>query len=460
MPGMVRPNYPPGPPGYRPQMAPHPGMYQRPPGPVPPMKQTAGVKRPPPQGMPSDSQKIKPVKQKKPGDRLLPPSVRDLVPESQAYSDLLHLERKVDYTIMRKRLEMQESLKRPQKIKKKLRLFITNSYHPANPTQQNSTGNWELRVEGRLLEQEALTSNKNPEATSGKTKRKFSTFFKSLVIELDKELYGPDNHLVEWHRQANTQETDGFQVKRPGDRDVKCTMMFMLNHEPAQFKLDLRLARLLGIHTATRSTIVHSLWQYIKTNKLQDANDRIWINLDPYLRQIFNTERIRFADIPGRLHPLLSPPDPIAIHHRISCDPNESTRNKTTCYDIEVEIDDPLKSLQNKFLLDTANQSEIQKKDQDLLHNIERIKEFRIARDFYLGFANNPQAFITDWIASQCKDLKGMQDMSGNPDVERRSETFKEDWVNEAVMRYFYNKLQQRRAELEQAINQQSVKHE
>ena len=50
--------------------------------------------------------------------------------------------------------------------------------------------------------------------------------------------------------------------------------------------------------------------------------------------------------------------DPIAIHHRISCDPNESTRNKTTCYDIEVEIDDPLKSLQNKFLLDSANQVE------------------------------------------------------------------------------------------------------
>ena len=27
--------------------------------------------------------------------------------------------------------------------------------------------------------------------------RKFSSFFKSLVIELDKDLYGPDNHLVE-----------------------------------------------------------------------------------------------------------------------------------------------------------------------------------------------------------------------------------------------------------------------
>lgn len=31
----------------------------------------------------------------------------------------------------------------------------------------------------------------------GKVKRKFSSFFKSLVIELDKDLYGPDNHLVE-----------------------------------------------------------------------------------------------------------------------------------------------------------------------------------------------------------------------------------------------------------------------
>lgn len=31
----------------------------------------------------------------------------------------------------------------------------------------------------------------------GKQKKKFSSFFKSLVIELDKELYGPDNHLVE-----------------------------------------------------------------------------------------------------------------------------------------------------------------------------------------------------------------------------------------------------------------------
>lgn len=33
--------------------------------------------------------------------------------------------------------------------------------------------------------------------TPKQQKRKFSSFFKSLVIELDKDVYGPDNHLVE-----------------------------------------------------------------------------------------------------------------------------------------------------------------------------------------------------------------------------------------------------------------------
>ena len=104
---------------------------------------------------------------------------------------------------------------------------------------------WELRVEGRLIDEDKR-------ADPSKTKRKFSSFFKSLVIELDKDLYGPDNHLVEWHRTPTTQETDGFQVKRPGDVAVRCTILLLLDYQPLQFKLDQRLARLLGVHTQTR----------------------------------------------------------------------------------------------------------------------------------------------------------------------------------------------------------------
>lgn len=52
------------------------------------------------------------------------------MPESQAYMDLLAFERKLDATIMRKRLDIQEALKRPMKQKRKLRIFISNTFYP------------------------------------------------------------------------------------------------------------------------------------------------------------------------------------------------------------------------------------------------------------------------------------------------------------------------------------------
>ena len=42
--------------------------------------------------------------------------IRDLVPESRAYMDLLAFEQKLDATIMRKRLEIQEGMKKPIKV--------------------------------------------------------------------------------------------------------------------------------------------------------------------------------------------------------------------------------------------------------------------------------------------------------------------------------------------------------
>ena len=61
------------------------------------------------------------------------PKVRDLVPESQAYMDLLTFERKLDATIMRKRLEIQETLRRPLKQKRKLRVFISHQFFTVEP---------------------------------------------------------------------------------------------------------------------------------------------------------------------------------------------------------------------------------------------------------------------------------------------------------------------------------------
>lgn len=56
--------------------------------------------------------------------------------------------------------------------------------------------------------------------------------------------------------------------------------------QPPQFKLDPRLARLLGIHTQTRPVIIQALWQYIKTHKLQDPHEREFVICDKYLQQV------------------------------------------------------------------------------------------------------------------------------------------------------------------------------
>ncbi|KAA0719332.1 BRG-1/Brm-associated factor subunit C [Triplophysa tibetana] len=389
----------------------------------------------------SDHQVASNTKRRKMADKILPQRIRELVPESQAYMDLLAFERKLDQTIMRKRVDIQEALKRPMKQKRKLRLYISNTFNPAKPEAEDSEGSiasWELRVEGKLLDD------------PGKKKRKFSSFFKSLVIELDKDLYGPDNHLVEWHRTQTTQETDGFQVKRPGDVNVRCTLLLMLDYQPPQFKLDPRLARLLGIHTQTRSCIIQALWQYVKTNKLQDSHEKEYINCDKYFQQIFDCPRLKFSEIPQRLTNLLLPPDPIVINHIISVDPND--QKKTACYDIDVEVDDPLKSQMSGFLLSTANQQEIASLDNKIHETIESINQLKIQRDFMLSFSRDPKGYIQDWISSQNRDLKVMTDTAGNPEEERRAEFYNQSWSQEAVSRYFYCKIQQRRQELEQTL--------
>ncbi|XP_072943391.1 brahma-associated protein of 60 kDa [Epargyreus clarus] len=375
-------------------------------------------------------------------DKVLPQKVRDLVPESQAYMDLLAFERKLDATIMRKRLDIQEALKRPMKQKRKLRIFISNTFYPGQG--DNAVASWELRVEGRLLDDSKNDPNK--------VKRKFSSFFKSLVIELDKELYGPDNHLVEWHRTLTTQETDGFQVKRPGYKNVRCTILLLLDYQPLQFKLDARLARLLGVHTQARPVIVNALWQYVKTHKLQDPHEREWVTCDKYLEQIFGCARLKLAEVPARLGALLHAPDPIVINHVIAVEPPHDAK-QTACYDIDVEVDDTLKTQMNNFLLSTANQQEIQGLDGKIHETVDTINQLKTNREFFLSFSKDPQQFLQKWIISQSRDLKTISGSAGgNPEEERCAAFYAQAWAGEGVARYLHARLAARRAALDAAL--------
>eukprot|EP00070_Physeter_catodon_P014315 XP_023971498.1 SWI/SNF-related matrix-associated actin-dependent regulator of chromatin subfamily D member 2-like [Physeter catodon] len=322
--------------------------------------------------------------------------------------DLLASERKLDQTIARKRMEIQEAIEKPLTQKRKLRIDISSTFSPskAEGDSAGTVASWELRVEGKLLD--------DPR----KQKRKFSSVFKSLVTELDKELYGPDNHLVQWHRMPTTRETDGFQVKRPGDLNVKCTLPLMLDHQPPQYKLGPRPARLLGVHTQTRAAVTQALWLYVKRNQLQDGHEREYVNCNRYFRQIFSCGRLHFSEIPMKLAGLLQHPDPMAINRVISVGPNG--QKKTACYDIDVEVDDPLKAQMSNFPASTTHQH-VASLDVKIHETIESINRLKTQRDLMLNFSTDPQDFIQEWLRSQHRDLKITPDVTGNPEEERRA---------------------------------------
>lgn len=84
----------------------------------------------------------------------------------------------------------------------------------------------------------------------------------------------------------NPNQTGGtFERERLCSNVVHC-LTVLWKTQPPQFKLDPRLARMLGIHTQTRPVIIQALWQYVKTHKLQDPHEREFINCDKYLQQV------------------------------------------------------------------------------------------------------------------------------------------------------------------------------
>ncbi|CAI4228811.1 unnamed protein product [Auanema sp. JU1783] len=435
---------------YAPQGNMTPNM-RRPPG--------QQVVQQPPGGMPNRPHPP-PRKKRRYADKLITPQVRELVPESQAYMDLLSFEQKLDSTITRKKLDIQEALKRPQKVKRRLRIYISHTFIPAKePEKEGEEGTvpmWELRVEGRLLDEQQGGENGTTTTTPAQpprqmAKRKFSSFFKSLVIELDKDIYGPDNHLVEWHRTPQTHETDGFQVKRPGDKPVKCTILLLLDYQPMKFKLHPLLAKVLGIATETRPKIIESLWQYIKTHKLQDPIDRDTIVNDHFLEQIFGCKRMRFMEIPQRLHPLLQQPDPLVLTHVIQQTDNGGEKN-TACYDIDVEVEDPLKQLMTSFVHSPGLANDIGVLEQKIYDLVDQINEWKTRRDFYVRFADEPHEFIRKWLVSQSLDYQTMTEAHGESESERRAEHYHRPETQEGVFRYMYHKIQQKRAELEASL--------
>lgn len=254
-----------------------------------------------------------------PTDRTISNKIEALAPDAKLYRGLQDVEIRVDATIARKRLDLQDSLSRSMKNKKTMRIFVSNTakdqpWQSSNRLEENAydfetdaVPHWTLRIEGRLLTDE-------PEVDG----RRFSSFMRSIIVEIDRpnDLYYDSNY-VEWHRGQGTSQFDGLEVTRKGDFNVDVKITLVADEYPDRYKLSPPLADLLNLAEATRPGIVMALWQYIKFHKLQDTDERRLVHCDAALRQVFNAERILFPDLPELINTHLRPTESVSFVYNV-----------------------------------------------------------------------------------------------------------------------------------------------
>lgn len=128
-------------------------------------------------------------------------------------------------------------------------------------------------------------------------------------------------------------------------------------------------------------------------------------------------------------------------------------------YDIDVEVESPVRQKMMNCLAAGQTQKEIMGLDEKIVQCVQSINNSKIKRDFLLQFSQEPVDFINKWIASQARDLEvGWVVLNGllwcwywiqvilgeskiNLEEMRRHDFYKQPWIKEAVFHYLTAKV-------------------
>ncbi|ESW33729.1 hypothetical protein PHAVU_001G094300 [Phaseolus vulgaris] len=376
-------------------------------------------------------------KKHKQNEKQLPEKALAILPESALYAQLLDVEVRVDAALARKKVDIQEAVKNPPFIQKTLRIFVFNTF--ANQNVDSSAPTWTLKIVGRILEdgeeseQAGVAAHRMPPLYP-----KFSAFFKRVTISLDKRLY-PENHVITWENSRSSATHEGFEVKRKGDKEFSAQIRLEMNYVPEKFMLSPVLRELLGIQVDTRARIVSAIWHYVKARKLQNQNDPSYFHCDLALQKVFGEDKVRFSMVSQKISQHLFPPQVILLEHMIKLSGNSPVGS--ACYDVMVDVPFPMQRELNALVANVERNKEIDACDESICGIIRKIHEHRRRRAFFVGFSQSPLEFIKALVESQNKDLKVLLGESGhNADKERKSDFFKQPWVEDAIVRYLNRK--------------------
>jgi len=309
---------------------------------------------------------------------------------------------------------------------------------------------WVLRIEGGLVDDgigrlsgstsstntanpSSNPSSNNPNSSVNPSPKKFSNYFKKVLILLDDDL--PEN-TIEWDKFRANIATDGFEIRRSGYRETEARIYLYLDYCPPRYKLQPGLAQALNLHTETRPRVLMALWQYIKAHRLQDPEDRRYFILNNELKQIFNCERMAFASIPELFYEHLGPPDPILLTYRIRLSGDPAQLEET--YNIQISEDEE----SGAPILPKQKEKDITALNQLIAENIAAVQEHITKREFMHQFSQDPVNFLNNLIASQARDYKLLNsEDSRDSEEERQTSFYYQPYTNEAVSRYLYNHI-------------------
>ncbi|KAL7747081.1 SWI/SNF and RSC complex subunit Ssr3 [Sorochytrium milnesiophthora] len=386
----------------------------------------------------------------KPHRRMDARQIENIVPDAQLYKRLQETEKKLDAAILRKKLEIQDTLAKPIKLRRTLRIQVSSS--PQNQSLNEGEGipSWTLRIEGRLVDL-ANMSTRSRQQQHQISSSKFSHFVQHMLVELDRDAaQDAEANIIEYHKSPRGGvEQDGFEISRGGDTSVDVRITLRLDYGPDKYNLAPELADVAlpgggskskGLdQLMTKSQIVLALWQYAKVNKLQDTEDKRTIHCDVKLRRVFGTDRVLFPQVPDLIARWLQPPDPVVINYKVQVDQDASAS-----YDVDVEVDDASMTQRLQACIGNADlHKEIAELDDKITATITALNNHKLKRDFLRLFVDDPVAFINQFVASQSRDLEIMLgDRRVNREEARRSEFYQQPWVKDAVQRFLASKVQ------------------
>ena len=231
----------------------------------------------------------------------------------QEYKRLRDIEKRLDHTMQRKRIDLNDSINRNVKRQKTLRIWISNTAKN-QPWQSNgddddtfnfsegsNDGTWRVKVEGRLLddaeddettsqdgEEQDETMTNQPKAEAPKPPRKrFSNFIKGISVEFDKsQRIGSDTtSQVEWKKQPGA-DFDSVEFERRGDENMNVAINLIRDEQPEKFRLSNALSQTLDMEEGEKGEVVRGIWDYIKAMGLQEDEEKRSIRCDDRLKQV------------------------------------------------------------------------------------------------------------------------------------------------------------------------------